>query len=862
MGNLATAHYGVLERIAQAKPLGDVLGSIVDMVEAEADDVLCSILLYDAREQTLHHGATSRLPRAYVDAIEGAKAGPGEGSCGAAAYLGTPVVVADISTHPNWARYRALALPHGLRSCWSTPIKAPDGEVLGTFAMYHKAPGLPGDTDFEAVEMATHAAAIAIMRTRFDDSLRQSESRARQLARLYAVSSAINEAIARVREPSDLYDIACQIAVEKGLARLAWICTYETELSQLRAVARFGHDEGYVDALVDLLGTGKVRDGFIARALYAGESTIVNDIEAAPEFAFKELALAHGLASLAVFPLDVDGSTRGVLAIGAASKEFFQEEEVDVLTALAADLSFAVQSAIGQRRREEAESLLAEKQALLAIAGRAARLGGILINLNPWRVALSDEACAMAEVEPGTSLTQTEAFAFFHPEHRKPVMQAVWSAAQAGRPFDVEFEAVTKSGRSLWFRVVGDAVRGEAGEVVQIQAALQDVTERRKLEHQFRQAQKMDAVGTLAGGVAHDFNNILSVILSYCQLAAMPLEAESPARADLHEIEVAARRASELTRQLLAFSRQGVMKPRVLDVNEVVFGMEKMLGRLVGADVEVSVSKGSDLGKVFADRGQIEQVLMNLVVNARDAMPRGGKVIIETTNVDLDVDYAGQHVDVPAGPYVQLAVSDSGTGMDAATRERIFEPFFTTKEQGKGTGLGLSTVWGIVKQSGGHIWVYSEPGVGTTFKLYLPRVDREVDQEVERRTPTVRPRGNETVLLVEDDPQLRAIAARVLKEQGYAVLQSTNGADALVVAEMHDGPIQLLLTDVVMPRMNGFELVERLRSSRPELKVLIVSGYTHEAIKRRETAIDDFEFLPKPLTPDALLLRVRGVLDG
>jgi len=980
MGALATTHLEVLERIAQAKPLAEVLGSIVDVVESELEEALCSILLYDGSTQTLHRGASARLPRQYLDAIDGMKALPTEASCGAAASLGAPMIVADIDQHANWERYRAAAREQGLRSCWSSPIKSPEGEVLGTFAMYHKTPGLPGERDFEAVEIATHAAAIAIMRTRFDDSLRQSESRARQLARLYAVSSAINEAIARVREPKELYQLACQIAVEKGLARLAWVCTYEGEISRLRAVARFGHDEGYVDALVAFLGSGQVEEGYIARALYRGQATVINDVAKAPEFAFKEMALGHGLASLAVFPFDVDESTKGVLAIGAAAKEFFQAEEIDVLTALAADLSFAVQSAgtelkrvnlvdvLGRRvqeltalhklsrvlesqgpldasvladvasavlpalsnaegvrlrlgaaestagswsemadvlvqafgtdrqagtlevaravtepgltaeerdfirsltemlarylRRTERETELAEKQALLAIAGRAAKLGGVVIELEPWRMVLADETCAMLDLATGTTLSEREVFEFLPAEQREPARQAVWSAVLSGQSFDTEFQALTRTGRSIWLRVVGDGVRDARGEIAQIHGALQDVTDRRKLEHQFRQAQKMEAVGTLAGGVAHDFNNLLSVIMSYSQLAAMPLDRASPVRADLKEIEMAARRASELTRQLLAFSRQGAMTPRVVNLNEVIFGMEKMLSRLVGADVEVVVSKSDDLGQVLADRGQLEQVLMNLVVNARDAMPRGGRIFIETSNVELDEEYAALHMDVPAGPFVLVAVSDTGEGMSAAVRERVFEPFFTTKEQGKGTGLGLSTVWGIVKQSGGHIWVYSELGVGTTFKIYLPRIHRVAEERVDPEVQASSPRGDETVLLVEDDPQLRALSMRVLKEQGYAVLQAANGEQAVQVAAAYEGIIHLVLTDVVMPKLSGLDLLKELRGTRPDIRALLVSGYTREVIARCDGSTEQFEFLPKPLTPGALLSAVRGALDA
>jgi two-component system cell cycle sensor histidine kinase/response regulator CckA len=390
---------------------------------------------------------------------------------------------------------------------------------------------------------------------------------------------------------------------------------------------------------------------------------------------------------------------------------------------------------------------------------------------------------------------------------------------------------------------------------------LNDVTVLRKTEEQLRQSQKMEAVGRLAGGVAHDFNNVLSVILSYGELLLADLKPGEPMRDDVEEITKAGKRAAELTRQLLMFSRQQVLEPKVLDLNEVLTSMDKMLQRILGADVDLVSLPAQPLGRVRMDPSSLEQVIMNLVVNARDAMPKGGKLTMETGNVLLDEAYAREHLGVTPGPHVMLAVTDTGTGIDKPTLARIFEPFFTTKASGKGTGLGLSTVFGIVQQSNGSIWVYSEPGKGTTFKVYLPRVDSALER-IRSTDPPTTSGGSETILLVEDNDQVRAVARGILGRNGYDVIEARNAGEALLHSEKHAGSIHLLLSDVVMPQMSGPELAKRLATARPEMKVLCMSGYTDDSIVRHGVLEDSVAYLQKPITPETLARKVREVLDA
>lgn len=508
---------------------------------------------------------------------------------------------------------------------------------------------------------------------------------------------------------------------------------------------------------------------------------------------------------------------------------------------------------------------------LLAAAGRSSQMllsatlssigDGVIVTDNDGRVTYLNQVAAeltgwtrkeavgrpVFEIFPVVREDGTEAVRLIDKALREGI------AARAAEHVNL----VSKSGTRIPIEDSSAPVRDHKGELRGGVVVFRDISNRRHLEEQLSHSQKMDAVGRLAGGVAGDFNNVLTVITGYSELLRAELPASNPMRRFADEILWAAERAASLTRQLLAFSRGPSAQPRLLDLNVVLGNMEPMLRRLLGESVELIMLPGPGLGRVKADPAQIEQIVMNLAGNARDAMPEGGKVVIETANVDLEDPASSKKVGVRPGAYVMLAVSDTGIGMDAATRSRLFEPFFTTKEPGKGSGLGLATVYGIVKQSEGQVTVYSQPGCGTIFEIYLPRFTEAVGTTSARRQ--VQPKGSETILLVDDEDGVRKLVNAILQGQGYSVIEAGSGAAALAAFEKNAHKIDLVVTDIVMPQMNGLELGERLTQARPELKILYMSGYRDNPIGG---GTPDRAFLHKPFTPDTLLEKIREVLDS
>jgi hypothetical protein len=506
--------------------------------------------------------------------------------------------------------------------------------------------------------------------------------------------------------------------------------------------------------------------------------------------------------------------------------------------------------------RREAEAALRESERRYRRIIETTNEGVWIIDANSRTTFMNPRMAAMLGVDP-KSMIGASIFDYVRDEATVKALEQ--HEARAAGQSEIRLER--RDGNATWALLDTTPIVDGSGQYEGALVMAMDVSSRKRLEEQLRQAQKMEAVGSLAGGIAHDFNNLLSVILSGTSLVLEGLKPGDPIIAELEEVRRAGERAGALTRQLLAFSRQQLLEPRTLDLNQIVLGLEKMLRRLMGEDIELSLLLSHMLGKIHADPGQIEQIIMNLVVNARDAMPQGGKVSIESGNCQLTPAYTALHLGVTPGDYVMMAITDTGIGMDADTRNRIFEPFFTTKEKGRGTGLGLSTVFGIVQQSGGHIWVYSEPGKGTTFKVYFPRKDGPVDAPATVPPSPLTLRGVETILLVEDEDQVRAISRTILRRYGYNVLEAQNGGEAFLICERYTAKIHLLVTDVVMPRMSGRQLAERLAPMRPDMRVLYVSGYTENSVVHHGVLDAGIAFLQKPITPDALLRKVREVLD-
>jgi len=509
-----------------------------------------------------------------------------------------------------------------------------------------------------------------------------------------------------------------------------------------------------------------------------------------------------------------------------------------------------------QRAQEEAESkyqMIVERVAAISYIAELGLKGC-------WRY-VSPQIESILGFSQEEWLTDSENWVrHVHPDDHSAVQEAE-DACVEGRAFQAEYRVARKDGKIIWVSDSAVVVQGANG-ISLMEGIIVDITERKQLEGQLQQSRRMEAVGRLAGGIAHDFNNLLTIIKGYTELATQRKEVPATVRADIEHIEDASERAAGLVRQLLAFSRKQVLQPKNLDLNSSVLGLEKLLTRLIGEHIEMKTIVAAGLGTIKADPAQVEQVLMNLVVNARDAMPAGGRIIVETSNVDLDRMYASEHVTVKPGLYVMLAVSDTGTGISAETAAHIFEPFFTTKGGTKGTGLGLATVYGIVKQSGGYIWVYSEPGKGATFKVYFPRVDEPAQIDFRVKTEKHAKGGTETVLLVEDDDTVRELAEVILTGQGYRVIVAESPKKAEEIAMKRAQEIDLVLTDVIMPAMSGRELVKKLLARNAKMRVLYMSGYTDNVIAEGGVLEEGLAFLQKPFTPRALMQKVREVLDA
>jgi len=677
-GMLSQLYKAVLEMICTQVSLSEILQCLCQLIEQQLPGLHCSVLLLDPDGATLRNGAAPSLPKEYNLCVDGIRIGPSVGSCGTAAYRRERVIVTDIASDPLWRDASQLALLHGLRACWSTPIFSRAGKVLGTFAVYYREPRGPEPDHLQIVECATHLAGIAIEREHAEEELRAAETRYRALVeRLPAI-------------------------------------TYIAEVGVL------GHWQYVSPQIQSILG--------------------------------------------------------------------FTPEE--------------------------------------------------------W---LADSANWVNHI---------------HPEDRDRALTAETRFWEAGGAFHAEYRMVARNGRLLWFRDDAVYLRTTDAPKPLMQGVLYDITEHKLLEDQLRQSQKMEAIGQLAGGVAHDFNNLLMIIQCRNEHVLNHLASSNPGHAEAIEIREAVNRAAGLTRQLLAFSRKQVLQPKVIALNSVLGDVSKMLHRLIGEDIEVTLRTTASLWPVKVDQGQMEQALLNLALNARDAMPHGGKLTIETRNSEIDAAGAAELGSVKPGKYAVLEVSDTGVGMDAETQSHIFEPFFSTKEPGKGTGLGLASVYGVVKQSGGCISFASQLGHGTTFRICLPEACGESAAVSETVAVASHATGTETILVVEDEDQIRDMVSEYLQHNGYTVLHAQNGREALEIAQRYKGLIHLLIADIVMPELGGRELAQQLKRLRPRTKVLFTSGYPEHAHMDENTARQHPPILQKPFPLHAVAGKVREVLDS
>jgi PAS domain S-box-containing protein len=905
----------VLEMIADGTPLGYTLETLLRHIETQSSEMLCSILLLDPDGVHLRNGGAPTLPPEYVQALDGLAIGPGVGSCGTAAFRREPVFVENIAGNPLWADYRELALSHGLRACWSTPIFDAQRNVLGTFAVYYREEKLPSEQHMRLIDVATHTAAICISRHRAEAALRESERNYREVFNATADAIFIHDtATGRI------------VQVNGAMLRMFGFAS-EEEILALNVGDLSANEPAFTEAEADIHFRKTLVEGpqvfewrakrksgelfwvevSLRASLIGGQGCVlaaVRDIterkRAEDVIRESELRLRTVVqnAPAIIFIVDLDGVFRlsegqalGKLglapgeAVGKSALEMYKDMP-SVLDSLRKALSGEPARAINilpgvvfdtvyspifdrdgkpagligiaiditdRKRAEEAQTLLATAVEQAAEAIVITDASGIISYVNPV-------------FEKITGFTREEVIGrnprmLRSGKHDAAFYRQMWETISRGQVWTSRIINKKKSGSLYEEEIVISPVLDSAGKIANYVAVKRDVTQEVALETQLRQAQKMEAIGQLAGGVAHDFNNILTVIQGSASLLLNP-QLKPAERSDCsHQIFRAAERAAGLIRQLLLFSRKQVMQPANVDLNEVVGGMAKMLKRILGEDIALQTHYAPKLALIHADSGMIEQVLLNLVVNSRDAMPAGGGLTIATGTETLNEIQAQQNPDAFPGTHVWLTITDTGSGIAPEHLPHIFEPFFTTKEVGKGTGLGLATVYGIVKQHRGWINVTSEIGKGTTFRINFRALDEARAKEQPTPLRLQLPRGSETLLVVEDDVPVRLLVCNLLQRCGYTVLQAGSGKDALSTWKEHCDQIHLVFTDLVMPDgMTGRQLAEQLQSEKPGLKIIYTSGYSTE-VGKGLPLIEGVNFLQKPYPSGKLAQTVRNCLN-
>ncbi len=727
-----------------------------------------------------------------------------------------------------------------------------DGTVVHTLGLISPVTGPDGDIEVFAGTLVDIT------------GRKVAEERIGNLQRLYRVANRINHAIVQLHNPLELFCEVCRTAVEDGGFQMAWVGMPDEREELVKVVASSDVTSDYLETINIILGKGPRGEGPTGTALREGRYVICNRIADDPRMApWRESALRYGFGSSAAFPLETQDKTRGVINFYSVEPDFFNDEEVELLLGAVCNISLAL-----ERGRKEVEiDTLNER---LLRAQRFAGLGFIDWNLKTDELVLSEEIYHIFGIKKGKRRATTALLAStIHPDDRKRVRDKLGEAASGKNEYDYEHRVLRPDGSVCWVRAQAiPVVRDEHGKPQTLFGTVLDITAKKEaedrhlaIEEQLRQSQKMEAVGRLAGGVAHDFNNMLTVITGFTELALSEIDHSDPLFRILSQIDKAARRSSILTKQLLAFSRQQVISPNPIDLNLKIADTIGMLQRLVGEDISFTLIPGDCLWTVYLDPVQVDQILTNLAVNSRDAIQDTGNIIVETSNISLDESYSDSRPDFSPGDYVMITFTDDGCGMTMEVAGKIFEPFFTTKEHGVGTGLGLSTVYGIVRQNGGFINVYSEPGEGTTFKIYFPRfksTPHVIKESAEPESIT----GSETILVVEDEEQILSFIQEALEIHGYHVLGTEKPEEAIELCEKQGGGIDLLLSDVVMPAMNGKELAERIKTIIPGIKTIFMSGYTVNVVAHRSILDEGVNFIQKPFDVKTLGIAIREVLDS
>jgi len=692
---------------------------------------------------------------------------------------------------------------------------------------------------------------------------KQAEKHIRQLNRVYAVLSDINQTIVREKDSKTMLQAACRIAVEKGSFRMAWIGMIDQATHELQPIASSGEVGDYLDRVrLNLLDPARSA-GPSVQCFLSGEHVVCNDIEQDPRFApWRDDALRMGYRSHASFPLKVDAQVVGIFNLYSSELAFFDEDEIKLLDELAMDIGFALEVSRREEDRRKAEVELRWRTAFFEAQVDSAQDGVLIVDGKGKKILQNQRLNALLKLPRDVFENPdfAERIQFLTGWVKNPDQFFEKVQFLISHPEEISQDVVELLDSTILERFsapVIDKAQNYYGRIW----TFRDITERRQLEEQFRQSQKMEAVGQLTGGIAHDFNNLLTVIQGCAEFIGEDVK-ENPRLSKMAGMILgAAKRGAELTHRMLAFARRQSLQPRPVNVNRLLLDMESLLRRTLSADIELDLTRGGEDCEAMADPGQVESALLNLCLNARDAMPDGGKLTVETGRTILDADYAGQNPDVQPGEYILLAVSDTGAGISPENLEHVFDPFFTTKEVGKGTGLGLSMVYGFAKQSGGHVKIYSEVGLGTSVKLYLPQANERSEEPDQYPASADDLRGSEVILLAEDNESVREFAKAQLEHLGYRVLEAANGAEALAVLRDH-AEIDMLFTDMVMPGgMNGHELAQEACRRRPALKVLYCSGYAENAILHQGLPDKDVDLLSKPYTRLELARRIRRVLN-